>query len=68
MISEKIATKRGIQKMSAQAVGGVVGSNSICIIIPYYRVVGRNGKLSGYGGKIKKYYQNTKKIKNVKTI
>lgn len=68
MISEKIATKKGIQKMSAQAVGGVVGSNPICIIIPYYRVVGRNGKLSGYGGKIKKYYQNTKKIKNVKTI
>ena len=68
MISEKIAIKRGIQKMSAQAVGGVVGSNPICIIIPYHRVVGRNGKLSGYGGKIKKYYQNTKKIKNVKTI
>ena len=56
MISEKIAIKRWIQKMSAQAVGGVVGSNTICIIIPYHRVVGKNGKLSGYGGKIKKYY------------
>ena len=67
-IAETIAKKRRIKKMSAQAVGGVVGSNPICIIIPYHRVVGRNGKLSGYGGKIKKYYQNTKKIKNVKTI
>lgn len=37
MISEKIATKRGIQKMSAQAVAGVVGSNPICIIIPCHR-------------------------------
>lgn len=56
MISEKIATKRGIKKMSAQAVGGAVGSNPICIIIPCHRVVDKNGKLSGYGGKIKKYY------------
>ena len=54
--------------MSAQAVAGVVESNPICIIIPCHRAVGKNGKLSGYGGKIKKYYQNTKKIKNVKTI
>ena len=55
-IAKEIAKKRGIKKMSAQAVGGVVGSNPICIIIPCHRVVGKNGKLSGYGGKIKKYY------------
>lgn len=39
--------------MSAQAVGGAVGSNPICIIIPCHRVVGKNGKLTGYGGGIK---------------
>ena len=52
-IAEKIAKKRGIKKMSAQAVGGAVGSNPICIIIPCHRVVGKNGKLTGYGGGIK---------------
>ena len=52
-LAEKIAKKRGIKKMSAQAVGGAVGSNPICIIIPCHRVVGKNGKLTGYGGGIK---------------
>ena len=40
--------------MSAQAVAGVVGLNPICIIITCHRVVGKNGKLSGYGGGFKK--------------
>lgn len=39
--------------MSAQAVGGAVGWNPICIIIPCHRVVGVNGALTGYGGGIK---------------
>ena len=51
-IAEKIAKKRRIKKMSAQAVGGAIGSNPICIIIPCHRVVGKNGKLIGYGGGI----------------
>ena len=38
--------------MSAQAVGGAVGSNPICLIIPCHRVVGSNGKIVGYGGGI----------------
>lgn len=49
-MAKEIAKKRGIDKMSAQAVGGAVGWNSICIIIPCHRVVGVNGKLTGYGG------------------
>lgn len=40
--------------MSVQAVGGAVGSNPICIIIPCHRVVGTNNKITGYGGEIKK--------------
>ena len=38
--------------MSAQAVGGAVGWNPICILIPCHRVVGSNGSLTGYGGGI----------------
>ena len=43
--------------MSAQAVGGAVGHNPISIIIPCHRVIGSNGKLTGYAGGIerKKY-------------
>lgn len=39
-------------RMSAQAVGGAVGANPICIIIPCHRVVGANGSMTGYGGGI----------------
>ena len=66
-IAEKIAKKRRIKKMSAQAVGGAVGSNPICIIIPCHRVVGKNGKLTGYGGKNKEIlleHEKNKKCKN----
>ena len=52
-ISKIIAKKRGLQIMSSQAVGGAVGWNPICIIIPCHRVVGTNGSLTGYGGGIK---------------
>ena len=40
--------------MSAQAVGGAVGHNEISIIIPCHRVVGTNGRLTGYAGGIEK--------------
>ena len=40
-------------KMSAQAVGGAVGRNPICIIIPCHRVIGVSGKMVGYGGGMK---------------
>lgn len=52
-ISKIIAQKRGLKRMSSQAVGGAVGWNPICIIIPCHRVVGTNGSLTGYGGGIK---------------
>ena len=51
-IANKIAQKQGITKMSAQAVGGAVGWNPICIIVPCHRVMGANGHLTGYGGGI----------------
>lgn len=49
-IAGKIAEHRGLKRMSAQAVGGAVGWNPICIIVPCHRVVGTNGSLIGYGG------------------
>ena len=52
-IAQRIAIRRHIAKMSAQAVGGALAWNPICIIIPCHRVIGANGKLTGYGGGIK---------------
>ncbi|WP_149553833.1 methylated-DNA--[protein]-cysteine S-methyltransferase [Treponema pectinovorum] len=52
-IAEEIARLHGVKKMSAQAVGGAVGWNPICIIVPCHRVVGRDNCLTGYGGGIK---------------
>ena len=51
-IAEKIAKDRGLKHMSAQAIGGAVGHNTISIIIPCHRVVGTNGSLTGYAGGI----------------
>lgn len=51
-IAKTIAEERGLERMSAQAVGGAVGWNPICIIIPCHRVIGTNGNLTGYGGGI----------------
>ena len=51
-IANTVALKRGLSRMSSQAVGGAVGCNPICIIIPCHRVVGLNGSLTGYGGGI----------------
>lgn len=48
-IANEIARKRG-GRMSSQAVGGAVGRNPVCIIVPCHRVMGANGNLTGYGG------------------
>ena len=53
-ISKQLAKKMGLERMSAQAVGGAVGHNEISIIIPCHRVVGTNGSLTGYAGGIDK--------------
>ncbi len=54
VIAKKLAAKMGKQSMSCQAVGGAVGHNPISIIIPCHRVIGANGKLTGYAGGIDK--------------
>ncbi len=49
-IAEKIAKKRGLSSMSAQAVGSAVAHNAMSLIIPCHRVVGTDGSLTGYAG------------------
>lgn len=49
-LARQLALRRGIPRMSAQAVGGAVGHNPISIIIPCHRVVGKDGSLVGYAG------------------
>ncbi len=67
-IAKQLAEKRGLERMSAQAVGGAVARNKISIIVPCHRVVGSNGSLTGYAGgidkkiallKLEKGYQGT---------
>ena len=53
-IAAKVAKWMGREHMSAQAVGGAVGHNSISVIIPCHRVVGATGSLTGYAGGIDK--------------
>lgn len=53
-IAAEAARRLGKERMSAQAVGGAVGHNSISVIIPCHRVVGAGGNLTGYGGGIDK--------------
>ena len=47
-IAEKIAKAKGLETMSAQAVGGAVGHNPLLIFIPCHRVIGVDGSLTGY--------------------
>ena len=53
-LAAEAARRKGIDRMSAQAVGGAVGHNPISLMIPCHRVVGTNGSLTGYAGGIEK--------------
>ncbi len=53
-IARRLAERRGISRMSAQAVGAAVGRNPISIIIPCHRVIGSGGRLVGYAGGLDK--------------
>ncbi|RMG24225.1 MAG: methylated-DNA--[protein]-cysteine S-methyltransferase [Methanobacteriota archaeon] len=51
MTYSELAVKCGTPK-SIRAVGAANGANNIAILIPCHRVVGKDGKLHGYGGGI----------------
>ena len=50
-IAKRIEAETG-RRQSARAVGGAVGHNPLCLIVPCHRVVGSNGNLTGFGGGI----------------
>lgn len=47
-VAAEAARRMGKIRMSAQAAGGAVGHNPICLIIPCHRVIGSDGNLTGY--------------------
>ena len=49
-LAADIAAEKGVPKMSARAVGGAVGRNPISLFLPCHRVLGADGRLTGYGG------------------
>ena len=51
-LAARLAAARGLEHMSARAVGGAVGRNPISILVPCHRVVGAGGALGGYAGGI----------------
>jgi methylated-DNA-[protein]-cysteine S-methyltransferase len=46
-LAEKVCTIR-----ATRAVGRANGSNPISIIVPCHRVIGKDGRLVGYGGEL----------------
>lgn len=50
-IAKRLERETG-HRQSPRAVGGAVGKNPLCLIVPCHRVVGSNGSLTGFGGGI----------------
>lgn len=53
-LAKEIARRRGVRRMSAQAIGGAVGHNPVALIVPCHRVIGADGSLTGYAGGLDK--------------
>ena len=53
-IADRAAKQMRLPRMSAQAVGGAVGHNTIALIIPCHRVIGADGSLTGYAGGVER--------------
>ncbi len=53
----ELASRLGLPRGAARAVGGAVARNPVSLIVPCHRVVGANGSLTGFaGGTEKKAY------------
>lgn len=50
-LAERVESQTG-RRTSARAVGGAVGHNPICVMVPCHRVVGSGGSLTGFAGGI----------------
>lgn len=45
-----VAARLGLEMVSSRAVGAANGANPIPVIVPCHRVIGADGRLTGYGG------------------
>jgi methylated-DNA-[protein]-cysteine S-methyltransferase len=55
-ISYSELARRIDQPKAVRAVGLANGSNPLSVVVPCHRVIGANGKLTGYGGGIERKY------------
>lgn len=53
-LARLIAVQDKTGRISAQAVGGAVGRNPVCVIVPCHRVIGSDGSLTGYAGGVER--------------
>ena len=51
-IARRIARRKGVERVSAQAVGAAVGHNPVLLIVPCHRVIGADGSMTGYSAGI----------------
>lgn len=49
-LGQLLAQRKGLAKMSAQAIGGALAHNPILLLLPCHRVIGTSGHLTGYAG------------------
>ena len=49
-LARRLLAQSDHPRVSARAVGGAVARNPVSILIPCHRVVGANGRLTGYAG------------------
>ena len=49
-LARRLALRNPSGRVSARAVGGAVGRNPVSILIPCHRVIGADGRLTGYDG------------------
>ena len=49
-LARRLSAQSDHPRVSARAVGGAVARNPVSILIPCHRVVGANGRLTGYAG------------------
>lgn len=53
----EMAAQLGAEPTLARKVGGAVGRNPLSVIVPCHRVVGKDGKLTGYAGGLERKRQ-----------